>query len=148
MPVHGVLVRGAEPRDGVELIKLLKAADSAAHVRVSANDIGSALDSDGTERVFVAEVSGKLIGFASVQVTESFAYTRPTAELTNLFVLPGYRRGGIGSQLLSAVIAHSENHRVLELFARVNEKNLGASNLYESLGLRRANHNEYRLRYY
>ena len=86
------MVRSAERRDGVDLVELLKAADSAAHVRASADDLASALDSDRGERVFVAEVSGRLVGLASVQVTESFAYTRPTAELTNVFVLPGYRR--------------------------------------------------------
>jgi ribosomal protein S18 acetylase RimI-like enzyme len=141
-------VRRAERRDGGQLVELLKAADSADYVRSSADDIASALDSDGTERVFVAELSGQLVGFASVQITESFAYTRPTAELTELFVLPGFRRGGIGSQLLSAVIAHSEEQQTLELFARVNKSNSGASKLYESLGFRRAQHDEYRLTYY
>jgi L-amino acid N-acyltransferase YncA len=148
MGSHSVLVRKAERRDGLELVGLLKASDGAAHVRVSAIDVESALSVDGTEGIFVAEVSGRLIGFASVQIMESFAYTRPIAELTNLFVTPGFRRGGIGSQLLSAVIAHSEGQQALELFARVNDTNLGATKLYESLGLRRANHLEYRLSYY
>lgn len=143
-----MLVRRAERRDGAGLVELLKAVESAAYVRANAIEMESALDSDGIESVFVAELSGRLIGFASVQLTESFAYTQPTAELTELFVLPGFRRGGVGSQLLSAVISHIEGRRALELFARVNERNLGAAKLYESLGLRRADHYEYRLRYY
>ena len=148
MPVHHALVREAQRRDALQLIALLEAADTAPHVHVDPDEIASALDSRATERVFVAELSGKLIGFASVQVTGSFAYTRPTAELTNLFVLPGHRGGRIGSRLLSAVIAHAESQQVLELFARVSEENPAASRLYESLGLRLANHREYRLRYY
>lgn len=143
-----MLVRRAERGDGAELVELLKAADSAAYVRVSAVEIESALGSAGTESIFVAELSGRLIGFASVQLTESFVYTRPTAELTELFVLPGSRRGGAGSQLLSAVIAHSEGRQALELFARVSQSNLGALELYESMGLQRADHHEYRLTYY
>jgi ribosomal protein S18 acetylase RimI-like enzyme len=83
-----------------------------------------------------------------MQVTNSFAYTRPTGELTEIFVLPGFRRGGIGSKLLSAVIAQAESEQVLELFARVNHANSGASKLYSSLGLQQADHFEYRLRYY
>jgi GNAT superfamily N-acetyltransferase len=143
-----MLVRRAERRDGAELVELLKAVESAAYVCVSAIEMEAALESDGTESVFVAELSGRLIGFASVQLTESFAYTQPTAELTELFVLPEFRRAGVGSQLLAAVIAHSEGRRALELFARVNEGNLDALKLYESLGLRRAKHYEYRLTYY
>lgn len=143
-----MLVRRAERRDATELIELLRAADSAPHVRDSVIDIESALDCGGTERVFVAEASGRLIGFACVQITKSFAYARPTAELTNLFVLPAFRGGGAGSRLLSAVIAQGEGERVLELFARVNQSNSGALQLYESHGFQRANHLEYRLRYY
>ena len=127
---------------------MLKAAESAPYVRASASDVESVLDSNRTERVFVAEAAGRLVGFACVQVTVSFAYTRPAAELTELFVLPGFRRSGIGSQLLSAAIAHGEGERVLEFFARVNQSNVGATKLYESQGLRRADHFEYRLRYY
>lgn len=111
-------------------------------------EIANALGTLGTEQVFVAEVSGRLIGFASVQIVASFAYTRPTAELTNIFVLPGFRRGGIGSQLLSAVIAHSKDQQALELFARVNQSNSSAQKLYESLGFQPADHFEYRVRYY
>ena len=141
-------VRRAERGDGPGLVELLRAADHGTYVRTDASDIGHALDAADTETVFVADVSGRLTGFASVQLTESFAYVRPTAELTDLFVLPGFRRCGIGSQLLSAVIAHSQERQALEFFVRVNQSNPGAMKLYESLGLRRADHFEYRLKYY
>lgn len=143
-----MLVRRAEPRDCGGLLELLQASDGAAHVRGSSSDIESALRSDGTERVFVADVSGRLAGFASVQITESFAYVRPTAELTDIYVMPDSRRSGIGSQLLAAVIAHSEGEQASELFARVNVSNPGAKKFYESLGLQQAQHLEYRLKYY
>ena len=141
-------VRQAERGDGPKLVELLRASDSSAHVRFNSFDIEHALDVSGTESVFVAEVSARLVGFATVQVTESFAYVRPTAELTNLFVLPGFRRDGIGRQLLSAAIAHSEARGALELFARVNQSNSAALELYQSMGLQRADHFEYRLKYY
>lgn len=115
---------------------------------MNAIDVERALTTLGTETVFVVEIFKRLIGYATVQLTESFAYTRPTAELTNIFVLPGYRRGGLGSRLLSEVIAYAEKHHALELFARVNDANAGALQFYESLGLKRASHSECRIRYY
>lgn len=143
-----MLIRRAETRDCAELVELLRASDSAAHVRLDPGDLEAALQSDGTERVFVAELSARLAGFASVQVTESFARTRPSAELTDIYVMPDSRRRGIGRKLLAAVIAHVEGEQALELFARVSVSNPAASKLYESLGLARAHHLEYRLRYY
>lgn len=143
-----MLIRKAGRSDGSGLVELLKAADDAAHVRTNAEAVGAALDAVGAECVFVAEIAERLVGFASVQITTSFAYTRPAAELTNLFVLPDFRCGGVGSRLLSAVIAHSESRQSLEIFARVNESNIGAAKLYESMGLSRAAHDEYRLKWY
>lgn len=143
-----VEIRKAEQGDAAELVDLLRAADGAAHVSERVADVGSMLQSNPTERVFVAVLSGRLVGFASVQLTESFAYTRPTAELTNIFIMPDFRRVGVGSKLLAAIFAFSEEEQALELFARVSRSNVGAVKLYESLGLRKADHLEFRLRYY
>lgn len=142
------VVRAAERRDASELIELLRASDEGSHVRANASDVASSLVPGGTEHVFVAQSAGRLIGYAAVQLTESFAYTRPSAELTHLFVLPGYRRGGVGTKLIAAAVAYGEEREALEFFARVNRSNAEAIALYEAAGLERASHYEYRLKYY
>lgn len=142
------VVRIAEERDAPALVALLQASEEGGHLPLDPGDVQVVLRSERTETVFVAELSGKLAGYAAIQMTESFAYTRPTAELTDLFVLPAFRRTGIGTELLKAAIKLSQEHQALELFARVNVANTGAVKLYESQGLRRANHFEYRIKYY
>lgn len=136
-----------ERRDAAELFALLRASDQGSYVHATASDVESALARGGTERLFVAQSAERLIGYAAVQLTESFAYARPTAELTELFVLPGYRRIGVGTKLVAAAIAYSEEREALEFFARVNRANAEAISLYETAGLKQASHYEYRLTY-
>jgi GNAT superfamily N-acetyltransferase len=142
------VVRVAEPHDASELIVLLRAAEQGSYVRATAGDVESFLARGGTEHLFVAQLGERLIGYAGVQHTESFAYARPTAELTELFVLPTYRRIGVGTKLVAAAIAYGEERKALEFFARVNRANVEAISLYEIAGLRQASHYEYRLAYY
>lgn len=144
----GVVVRAAERRDAPALLELLRASDQGSHLRTTASDIERFLLRGSTEQLFVAQLAERLIGYAAVQLTASFAYTRPAAELTNLFVLPDYRRRGVGLKLVEAAIAYSEEQQALELFARVSRSNAGAIALYELAGLRKASHYEYRLKYY
>lgn len=144
----GAVIRAAERRDAPDLLELLRASDQGSHLRATAGDIERFLVRGSTEQLFVAQLAERLIGYAAVQLTESFAYTRPAAELTNLFVLPKYRRRGAGLKLVAAVIAYSEEQQALELFVRVNRSNTGAIALYELAGLHKASHYEYRLKHY
>lgn len=56
------------------------------------------------------------------------------AELMNLCVLPGYRRQGLGSELLLHLKELLVRNGVTELFLEVRAGNLGAQALYRKMG--------------
>lgn len=55
-------------------------------------------------------------------------------ELLSIGVLPEYRRGGIGRQLVEMIIAESTNRGAARLFLEVAEDNAPAQRLYRALG--------------
>ena len=132
----------------MELDKLSREFDSADNLTANPEQIAHSLANNPTEHVFVAEDSGRLIGFATLQVTTSFAYGRTTSELTGIFVTSDHRRRGTGTALLSAIRDFCESANTLELFLRVNHANEGGISFYERFGLEQADHLEYRVKYY
>ena len=144
-----VKVRKARAEDADQLIAsnvlFNGRSDTASNVEYVRRSIQ---EEDSTETVYVAEVDGRLIGFATLQLTSSFCYQRLTAELTGIFVREADRRRGVASMLMQAVIEDCEGLEVLELFLRVNHENQAAIDFYQESGLVEADHFEYRIRYY
>ena len=64
-------------------------------------------------------------------------------QITDIAVLPAYRRRGIGAMILDALIAHARRQKLYAIFLEVRESNLPALSLYrdrfgfEVLGLRK-----------
>lgn len=84
----------------------------------------------GDARVIVAEVEGRVVGYAAVW------FTSGQAELGDLAVHPDHRRQGIGRALLADVLAASGRRGAGELFLQVRESNRGAMALYDEAGFR------------
>ena len=140
-------VRRAIADDADELIALNRESDVDGEISLDPDSVRRSITDESTERVFVAELQERLVGFATVQITRSFCYTRPTAELTELFVRPEQRRLGAASKLVAAIISDIEIENSLELFLRVNHVNTGAISFYERNGFSQAAHYEYRINY-
>jgi ribosomal-protein-alanine N-acetyltransferase len=83
---------------------------------------------DDARFVLVAEVGGKLVGYA-VGVAAA-----DEAELSNIAVLDSARRSGVGRALLSAVIREAMNRRAARLYLEVRASNAAARALYSSAG--------------
>ena len=64
-------------------------------------------------RVWVAEEGDRLVGCVWLQLVEKVPHPnpvrsqRPVAYLTNMYVEPSTRNGGVGRQLLDAAVAHA-----------------------------------------
>jgi [ribosomal protein S18]-alanine N-acetyltransferase len=90
--------------------------------------------------LFVAEVDGRVVGYAAVWVVLD------QAELGDVAVAEGWRRRGLGRRLLEAVLALMPDVGVRELFLEVRVSNDAARRLYEGYGFvevgRRANYYE------
>jgi ribosomal protein S18 acetylase RimI-like enzyme len=73
-----------------------------------------------SEQVIVAELNGSIVGYASYA----------GKSLSNMYVLPGYQRRGVGSLLLVAVLREIPSGAQLSVF----EDNIGAIQFYERYG--------------
>ena len=143
-----VEVRLANSDDAEVLVDLYEESDPVGESAAGSDQLRALLGVDRPEHVFLATAGNAKVGFAILQVTRSCFHTRPTAELTDIFVRPSYRRLGAASKLVESAIAEAEKENSLEMFLRVNEANLGAIEFYEVIGLSRAEHYVYRKRYY
>lgn len=85
-------------------------------------DIAKQLELD-TSYFYVAEVDGKTAGYMGLQIFSGEGY------VTNVAVLPEYRRHGIASALLSEAMKNDMQFITLE----VRESNSPAISLYEKM---------------
>jgi ribosomal protein S18 acetylase RimI-like enzyme len=91
---------------------------------------------EATGRVFVAEEDGGIVGFVGVlarvvpEPDESQAY----AYVSDLVVLPAYRRRGIGRALLEEAEAYARREGARSLRVAVLARNNGAGRLYHRMG--------------
>lgn len=85
----------------------------------------------GEGYTFVAlEEEGALIGYAGMLTVLD------TADITNVAVLPAFRRQGLARRLLTALTAKAREQGVTRLQLEVRESNVAARTLYESLGFK------------
>lgn len=102
---------------------------------VSVESIADMLRTPSAEVVLVAEVEGKVIGFAAAQVQASICYGQAWAELTELYVEPTSRRIGAGRALVSGIEAAVRQKGAMSMFLRSARRNIGASAFYTACGL-------------
>ena len=86
--------------------------------------------SRGIEHPILAEIDGKVVGFASLRLVNYLGEDAPYAELSELFVLEDYRRRGIARALMTelevracaagasslAVLTGADNETALALY--------------------------------
>jgi ribosomal protein S18 acetylase RimI-like enzyme len=87
-------------------------------------------------RMFVAEEDGAVVGFVGVlaRVVPEPDETQAYAYVSDLVVLPAYRRRGIGRALLERAEAYARGEGARVLRVGVLAKNEAAARLYRSLG--------------
>ena len=57
-------------------------------------------------------------------------------DITNIAVLPKYRRQGIGRKLINHLTAHCKSHALSPIFLEVRESNEAAKSLYSLMGFK------------
>lgn len=77
---------------------------------------------------FIAKDNGKIIGYAG------FWSVSGEGDITNVAVLPEYRKRGIASALLESVIKKSRSLDLSLLTLEVRKSNFAAQNLYSKYG--------------
>lgn len=84
--------------------------------------------------IYVAEDKNKVIGFVTFSVRLVIRYPKPIAELDELFILPEYRRKGVGNMLMCKVLSKAKELNCHRLFIETHYKHEAAHKFYESLG--------------
>jgi ribosomal protein S18 acetylase RimI-like enzyme len=82
----------------------------------------------------VAEVDGRLVGFAALRLAPGLFYAESHAEMTELYVENAYRRRGIGRELVRYVERMAVEMGAAELWLMTGKENFPAQEFYRSLG--------------
>lgn len=87
------------------------------------------------EVVIVSEENDILIGFACVQLKKSFCYAECSAEITEVFVEPEYRKRGIARAMISFAEGYCGKKYSIHKFELLTERNNStAQSVYGKLG--------------
>lgn len=129
-------IRPYRPADAKDLVALVRALAryeklkplSPAAARRLLGDIGRRI------RVLIAEVDGKSVGYAIYLFTYSSFLARPTLYLEDVFVLPEYRRGGIGGRFFEALRQEARREKCGRMEWVVLDWNAPAHRFYRKLG--------------
>jgi GNAT superfamily N-acetyltransferase len=132
-------IRDAQPADSDILFHLIQAL--AAYETLSHEVVGSAAalqehlfgDRPYVEAL-VAEVDEQVVGFALFFYNYSTFLTKPGIYLEDLFVLPDYRRRGIGQALLQTLAQRAVEQNCGRLEWSVLDWNAPAIRFYETMG--------------
>jgi GNAT superfamily N-acetyltransferase len=134
-----LILRFAEPTDYSVLFQLIQGL--AEYEKLSHAVTGDALALKehlfGSHRyieVILAETSGQAVGFALFFHNYSTFLTKPGIYLEDLFVLPEYRRQGIGKALISKVAQIAIERDCGRLEWSVLDWNEPAKAFYRSMG--------------
>lgn len=129
-----VTVRRAVPADAADIVRLNLAFND---LRTTVDYIAAQLaDASHVERVYVAEVDGRVVGLASLRLLPQALDTVPYAELSELFVEDAYRRGGVGRALVARIEAEARAAGAKELALLTAWRNTDAHAFYHALGYR------------
>ena len=105
---QAVTVRQAEPRDVLPLDEFIKPfVEQKVLLHRTIDEM-----EDLIKHGFLAEIEGKIVGFAALEV-----YSSKLGEIRSLAVLDGYQGRGIGKKLVQACIARAQERNVLEVMA-------------------------------
>jgi L-amino acid N-acyltransferase YncA len=85
--------------------------------------------------MLVAEQQGEVLGYACFSPLRDYAGYRFTAE-NSIYLLPAAQGRGVGTILLSALIAHAREHGMHSLVALIEAGNTGSLRLHERSGFR------------
>lgn len=92
------MIRLAEITDAENLLILNENFNGKGETTL--DNVIKSLENNQQEIVIVAAENNKLVGFVCVQIKRSFCYDNIMPEITEVFVVEGYRRNGIASEML------------------------------------------------
>jgi ribosomal protein S18 acetylase RimI-like enzyme len=131
-----IAIRQAALEDDVRLVEIDRATWSGSITPSACRSTEVGFFDHGLDPhdVLVAELDRITVGYAKLGAPTPLASNRHVLDVQGLAVLPGYRRRGIGRQLIGAAINEAAARGVRRLRLRVLASNPIAQQFYASLG--------------
>jgi ribosomal protein S18 acetylase RimI-like enzyme len=92
---------------------------------------------NGDAAIFLAEESGKTLGFVQLYPSLASISMKPIWILYDLFVSPDARTSGVGRALMDRARQHGEETKACQIILETATDNAEAQRLYEKLGYKR-----------
>ena len=128
-----MVVREATERDAPELAGLVSEFDGAPISAELALRRFRAIQH--LETVLLAQVEAEqAVGFCSLHLRPWLTADHPYAELTELFVRPGWRRRGVGTALVRRAEAMARDRGARDLVLLTGFRNAAAQAFYRAMG--------------
>lgn len=127
------MIRLATINDAEQLYTLNDEFNGSGNTTIES--IRKSLACNKQEVVIEAEENGILVGFACVQLKKSFCYAECSAEITEVYVKPEYRKKGIAGAMISFAEEYCEMKYSIHKFELLTERNNSkAQSVYGKLG--------------
>lgn len=120
--------------DYIELMQLFNDFVKSDRYSNLDNDSFYKVLENNNSHIIVAEVDGKLVGFATVSIREVVRYPKPIAELDELFVSPDYREQETGRILMKRIEELAKRYTCYRMFIQSHYDYKAAHKFYEALG--------------
>jgi len=91
----------------------------------------------GLETAFLGELEGEPAGVLVLRTVPALTDAHSWAEITEMYVRPGYRRQGVGTALIEAALAYGRACGCREVHLLVDPANEAGLSFYEAVGFRR-----------
>jgi GNAT superfamily N-acetyltransferase len=132
------IIRRAGPKHAADVHRLLAAQLAEHGIAISGDRLANAIDGviDMSTRGFflVALRNGTCVGVAYVSFIWALEHGGHAGWLEELYVVPEYRQGGVGTRLLEAVIAAAEAAGCAALDLEIDSAHERVRSLYERHG--------------
>ena len=127
-----MLLRDAREEDAEALAHLLT---DFTHMATTPAQMQQRLArSRGIEHPILAELDGKVVGFASLRLLHYLGEDAPYAEISELFVMERYRCQGVGRALMAELEARARSAGASSLAVLTAVDNEAAGALYRAMG--------------
>ena len=127
------MVRIATASDAEQLRRLNEEFNGEDEITIES--IIESLWNNPQEVVIVAEEDNVLVGFVCVQLKKSFCYDDYMPEITEVYVMPEYRKRGIASNMILFAEEYCSKKYPLHKYELLTgKKNVAAQSVYGKLG--------------